>query len=374
MRRTLFSILLLMPFVAFGSGALRVSVPVSGKRLPAHIAEETAPPKLELLGVFEIPGTEEFQKTRVGGLSGLVWDESQKIFWAVSDDRGRVNEPRVYGFEFTPPAKGKEPAWKLAKVVTLKDPKSDPKNKKTVWDFEGIALLPWGNWLIVSEGDMNQKPRVNSRVMEFKLSGEFVRDYEVPADYLATPSGRQKTGPRNNFSFEGLAGHADGNHWVVASELGLLQDKGEVTRLLEYTQTEAWVLKPGREWFYPLSPASAGTGAPLVIGVSEVLHARDQEWWVMERGAGISVSGLTFRAELFRVELGTNQELTKTPLLNFGNMGAKFARNFEALSWGPTLPDGRRLLVVLSDNNLEKNEPTVFATFAVDWPKPVETE
>lgn len=359
--RGLPGILLLASLVAFAQP------PAATKRRPA----EEAPPKLELLHVFEVPGTEEFQKTRVGGLSGLVWDESQKTFWAVSDDRGRVNEPRVYGLEWTWPAKDGAAAWKIAKLVTLKDPKADPKKKKSVWDLEGIALLPWGNWLIVSEGDMNQKPRVNSRVMEFKLSGELVRDYELPADYLAPATGRQTTGPRNNFSFEGLAGHADGSRWVAASELGLVQDKGEATRFLEYVQTEAWVLKPGREWFYPLAPVVAvKAGRPLVTGVSEILHARGDEWWVLERGAGISVSGLTYNAALFRVELGSDQELKKTALLDLPARDARLARNFEAMSWGPALPDGRRLLVLLSDNNLEKNEPTVLAAFAVDWPEP----
>lgn len=344
------------------------------ERAPNQISDEgPVVPRLELLGVTEIPGTEEFAKTRIGGLSGVVYDESQNMWWAVSDDRGRVNEPRVYGLEMTLAAKGGAPTWKVAKVVTLKDSQTDPKKKKSVWDLEGIALLPWGNWLIVSEGDMNQKPRINSRVMEFKLTGEFVRDYEIPDDYLAPATGRQARGPRNNFSFEGLAAHADGTHWVVASELGLVQDQGEKTRLLEFSQTEAWVLKPAREWYYPLAAAKTEATKPtntLVTGVSEILFARDEDWWVLERGAGIGLKGLSFDVSIFAVNLGTNQEPAKTLISNVSLMEPKLARNFEAMAWGPKLPDGRDLLVLISDNNLEKNEPTVIASFAVTWPKP----
>jgi hypothetical protein len=346
------------------------------KRLPTQALP--TPPKFELLDVFEIPGTEVFGDSRVGGLSGLVWDASQKMFWAVSDDRGRVNEPRVYGLSLNIRPAGKDQKlpkleWKLLKKVLLKDPKADPKKKKAVWDFEGIALLPWGNWLIVSEGDMNQKPRVNSRVVEFKLSGDWVRDYDVPADYLAPLTGQQKIGPRNNFSFEGLSGSSVGDQWVVASELGLVQDKSEITRFLEYKQTEAWVLKPAREWIYSLAPvveakapvAKVDTGTKLVNGVSEILHAQGNDWWVLERAAAVSVSGLSFQAELFQVTLASSEELTKELVLRLPTTDSRLMRNFEALAWGPDLPDGRKLLVILSDNNLEKGEPTVFASFAV---------
>lgn len=375
-RKGLIAILLFAPLLAF-------AIVNSPKARGPNQVEDPAP-KLELIHVFEIPGTEEFQKTRVGGLSGLVWDESAKMFWAVSDDRGRVNEPRIYGLELSVPAKGKSLSWKIAKLITLTDPKSDPKSKKSVWDLEGIALLPWGDFLIVSEGDMNQKPRVNSRVMAFKPTGVFMRDFEVPAEYLAPATGQQKTGPRNNFSFEGLAAHAEGQMWVVASELGLVQDAGETTRFLEYTQTQPFVLKPGREWFYPLSPLNPEKKAsketlsktqPLITGVSEILHARGDEWWVLERGAGLSVSGISFSANLFRTELGSSQELKKNLLLDLAATDARLQRNFEAMAWGPNLPDGRRLLILMSDNNLEKKDPTVIAAFAVTWPEtPKETE
>lgn len=361
------------------------------KRLPSQTAP--TPPdiafKFELIDVFEIPGSEVFEDSRVGGLSGLVWDASQKMFWAVSDDRGRVNEPRVYGLSLNMKPAGpdskkaagsdfKSPKleWKLLKKVLLKNPKADPKKKKAVWDFEGIALLPWGNWLIVSEGDMNQKPRVNSRVVEFKLSGDLVRDYDVPADYLAPLMGQQKIGPQNNFSFEGLSASGAGDQWVVASELGLAQDKGEITRFLEYTQTEAWVLKPAREWVYPLTPLieakapapKTEPGTKLVTGVSEILHARGKDWWVLERAASVSMSGLSFHAEIFQVTLASSEQLTKERVLNLTVTDPRLTRNFEAMAWGPDLPDGRRLLVFLSDNNLEKAEPTVFASFAVSLP------
>jgi hypothetical protein len=46
--------------------------------------------------------------------------------------------------------------------------------------------------------------------------------------------------------------------------------------------------------------------------------------------------------------------------------GIDFAdANFEGMSFGPLLPDGRRSLVLVADNNFEADRPTLIAVFAV---------
>jgi len=42
--------------------------------------------------------------------------------------------------------------------------------------------------------------------------------------------------------------------------------------------------------------------------------------------------------------------------------------NGEGLCFGPMLPDGRRSLVLVSDNNFKPGEPTHFVAYAVDDP------
>lgn len=410
--------------------------------------------QIEFLQKIEFSGSETFEKTQVGGLSGVVWDSAQNILWTVSDDRGRVNEPRIYGFAlsgFEPQTKanGKGEAnkaktpvleLKLTKLIYLKDPKADPKKKSMILDLEGIALLPWGNFLVVNEGDMNQKPRVASRLMEFKTTGAYVRDYDLPADYAPPATGRQTRGPRNNFSFEGLAAANDRMVWVLGLEQGLLQDKnGQRTRLLEYTQPEAWVLKPAREWFYPLgmksesfkdgmanslndalaaalesAPPTSGSvpselkvnaktagklptdpllktadpqtvqrnppsstvatekneSEPFLTGLADLIHVVGDEWWVLERGVSFGLQGMRFHTDVFSVELRSSQELSKQKIFSLADIDPQLSRNFEGMTWGPDLPDGRKLLILLSDNNLQNQEPSVFAFFAVKFPPP----
>lgn len=405
------SVFMFVAFASWGSS-------LKPKRKPNEVPPK---PVVELLSIQEFSGDLEFEETRVGGLSGIVWDSTQNLFWVVSDDRGRINEPRVYGFQLnvTPTSATKSKSsgksanppttltldWKLQKVVLLKESKADVKKKKAVLDLEGISLLPWGHWLMVSEGDMNQKPRAQSRLMEFKLNGEWVRDYNLPEDYGAEKTGQQKKGPRNNFSFEALAQAGTESRWVIGTELGLLQDSGEKTRLLEFTQTEAWVLKPGREWFYPLAPikqgeqigtedssvrvaASSGVTSakpsaqqatqkmaqPLITGLSEILHVQNDVWWVLERSADLSLQGLGFQAEIYSVQLNSSQELQKELQVSLNAVDPRLEKNFEAMAWGPDLPDGRKLLVLVSDNNLEKSQTTVFATFGVKLPVVIEPE
>lgn len=46
--------------------------------------------------------------------------------------------------------------------------------------------------------------------------------------------------------------------------------------------------------------------------------------------------------------------------------GPNCPEKFEGLAFGPTLPDGRRLLIVTVDNDFKPNAPSLILAFAVD--------
>ncbi|MDE2506584.1 MAG: esterase-like activity of phytase family protein, partial [Planctomycetota bacterium] len=50
----------------------------------------------------------------------------------------------------------------------------------------------------------------------------------------------------------------------------------------------------------------------------------------------------------------------------FGLAGASFPEKVEGVAWGPDLADGRKLLVVSCDNDLNPRQDVVFWAFAVD--------
>ncbi|MNU08786.1 hypothetical protein D3C72_2549920 [compost metagenome] len=44
----------------------------------------------------------------------------------------------------------------------------------------------------------------------------------------------------------------------------------------------------------------------------------------------------------------------------------KSVDNFEALAWGPTLPDGKKTLLMMTDNNFNKTQKMELVVFAVE--------
>jgi hypothetical protein len=48
------------------------------------------------------------------------------------------------------------------------------------------------------------------------------------------------------------------------------------------------------------------------------------------------------------------------------NLAPTIAEKIEGLAWGPDLPDGRRVLYVISDNDLNPNLATQIYAFAID--------
>ena len=63
--------------------------------------------------------------------------------------------------------------------------------------------------------------------------------------------------------------------------------------------------------------------------------------------------------------LGSVRPVQKTLLLNLDTLGIPLD-NVEGMTIGPTLPDGRQSLVLVSDNNFAASQFTQFLLFALD--------
>jgi hypothetical protein len=63
-------------------------------------------------------------------------------------------------------------------------------------------------------------------------------------------------------------------------------------------------------------------------------------------------------------QLGTVRPVQKTLLLDLDTLGIPLD-NVEGMAFGPTLPDGRRSLILVSDNNFAATQFTQFLLFAV---------
>lgn len=331
---------------------------------------------LKKVASFEVTEGQVFEKTKVGGLSGLVFDPIENNWVAVSDDRGRINEPRFYRLDIQ-----SQPFAVQFKGVSFVHPSKKVDSwSKSIMDLEGVAPLPWGNFLISSEGDLNQKPRVNPSLFDVKPNGTVIRQFDLPKDFLPEPTGHQSKGIQNNRGPEGLTASADQKTLWVAMEDATYQEMLKLEKekkksderkiaIVQYEMQEAWIIKPTKNfWYQPTSQQKERTIE--VRGISEILWRHDHVIWVMERALEVSVSGMNHSVQIYEVDLDQvdkNQLLTKKLIFNANTVGNKSGvdskyeiPNFEGMAPGPMLKDGRQTVVLVSDNNFQKSVPTTF--------------
>ncbi len=344
---------------------------------------------LEYFGETSIKTGTEFKKTTIGGLSGMAF--SGDTLWALSDDRGKFGEPRFYGFDLK--ISGKSVSLNPKSVSFISGlPKTG--ERAAILDPEGLALLPSGDLLVSSEGDNNSKPREMPRIFRINPQGAWKADLPIPAKFLPESIGQQKQGVQNNLSFEGLSSSNDGKVLFASVETSLFQDyvageeeKGDWLRILKYEDKPEKGYQPVAEYAYRLDPLKDGHGGKEVFrGASEILAVSETKLIVLERGVRLLPKKIWANTiTLYLVDLAKGTDVSgvsklegakftgveKTKLVDFESdlgkkRGDKRVQNFEALAWGPKLPDGRRSLLIMSDNNFSKKEITELVVFAVE--------
>lgn len=348
-------------------------------------SEQSFSLSLEFIDAKILPTKEKISKSKIGGLSALYFDSQDEIMWAVSDDRGKASEPRIY--EFSLKVVAKHLAIEPKTVHFIK--RRDKGLLNTVLDMEGVAILPWGNFLISSEGDNNSKPRVAPELLDVKKDGTWVRSFQFPDKFIPEKTGKQSKGIRNNRGFEALTKSPVEEKYFLIQEESLLQDSQEdvgPVRILLYEVPEAWVIKPTKEFIY--LPAGADhedklktksrTG-PLELGgrVAEALAMSSTELLVLERTVALSAQGISYRCKIFLVELAGATDVSsvsslvgvdlnkvkvaqKRLILDLEELKEKLGgqiENFEGLAFGPEV-DKKKTILMVSDDNFKKSERT----------------
>jgi hypothetical protein len=122
----------------------------------------------------------------------------------------------------------------------------------------------------------------------------------------------------------------------------------------------------------PMRPLIPGSHADN--GISEVLMLDADRMLVLERayatGAGnslrlyeIDTRDATDVLAIDALAAGNHRPAAKTLVADFAQLGLSRLDNTEGMCWGPALPDGKRLLVVVSDDNFNPLQTTQFAAF-----------
>ena len=355
------------------AGAAACAAPLLGCGTPP--AAEGVP-RLRLLGQSTLAHRLRFQGTTVGGLSAIDFDPATGAWVVLSDDRSALNPARFYTLRLDVA----DPALRvdLQSVVTLRQADGQPYPPRRlggeVVDPEGLRLLPGGAGLLwTSEGD----PRLglHPSLHQAGLDGVQVRAFE-------TPRMLQFPGPRQNHTFEGLALAPDaGTAWVAME--GALEQDGALPKVgtpgapCRITAFDVAAGRAVRQIAYvpdaiphrPLIP-----GGIAGNGISEILMIDAHRMLVLERAysLGIVTSLRLYEIDtreasdtlaMAKLEPGGFRPAAKALVADFARLPLLRTDNTEGMTWGPTLPNGRRTLVVVSDDNFNPLQVTQFAAF-----------
>lgn len=251
------------------------------------------------------------------------------------------------------------------------------------FDPEGVRISRSGTLWISDE--------YGPWIDEFSREGRRVKHLRPPAGFLsphpsADPKQEQlaKSGRQPNRGMEGLAISPDGSKLYGIMQSPLFQDgavdasgkrKGANIRILEIEPATG----KSRQFLYVLSAPSHG--------VNELLAVDDHQFLVLERD-GKSGAAAKNRS-LFLIDIqdatdiggieslpadgvpeGVNAVAKKSFLdfndRRFGLSGSSMPEKIEGLAFGSDLPDGRRLLIVTTDNDLKADAASMFWAFAIE--------
>src|SRR5687767_2568139 len=336
-------------------------------------------------GAVTVPIDHTVDGTLVGGLSGIDYDPAADLWYLISDDKSDKNPARLYTAKLAFD-KASFVSVEIEHAVTLLQADGQPyPNARTggdVPDPESIRRDPeTGNLWWTSEGDrkLGLSPFLRVAAPDGKQAGV------IPTPDIFTMNKDQEIGPRHNLGFEGLSFAPDGKSVWLTMESALYQDgpiatpsAGAIARLTRLDR-DGKVLA---QYAYPLDPIQAvPTGKNGDNGVSEILALDDTHALVLERSGVEGADGIwKLHIRIYAIDTTGATDIAAVPSLASANYIpatkglvidlAKTAAvgrvdNIEGMSWGPVLADGKRSLVLVSDNNFNPAQITQFLAFEV---------
>ncbi|KKB44100.1 esterase-like activity of phytase family protein [Bacillus thermotolerans] len=344
---------------------------------------------LRFLGEQRLPYNLTFEGTTVGGLSGIRYDEKNDEWLMISDDRSNLQPARFYTGKLDYGLNGFR-SVQITSMEYMKQPDGSlyPSQAEyeaqggDVPDLESISLDPKTDTIwYTSEGDRSLG--LDPFIRQATRKGDHLSTLPLPDEFHMSPD--EESGPRNNAVFEGSTFSADGESLWVAMEGPLYEDgaaptveNGGFSRITQYDR-QGNVLA---QYAYPMDaiPAAPGPGKHADNGVTEILAVNKHTFLVLER-AGVQAADGSFSNYIRLYEMNIPgasdiqnldslqderfKPVKKRLVLDLNTLNLPKLDNIEGLSWGPTLENGNRSLVLVSDNNFNSTQVTQFLAFEV---------
>jgi hypothetical protein len=347
---------------------------------------------LTFIDEFSLPHKMDFNGTTVGGLSGIDYVAKDKVYHLICDDRSDINPLRYYTLKIKLSKRGIDTV-QFVKVTSFlqRNGQHYPSRKQNFFgtpDPEAIRYNTKDKMIVwSSEGERtvrnNQTVLTNPSINVSGKDGKFIDTFALPLNMHMKAS---EKGPRNNGVFEGLTFTPDFKKLYVSVEepiyedgprAGLFDSSGWI-RIICYDVATRMPLAQYAYQIDPVAQEPISTGLFTVNGVSEILAINDWQLLVVERS--FSTGRLSNNIRVYLVDLREAEDvkdivslkkypsqkvLQKKLLLNMDRLG-RLIDNIEGVTFGPVLPNGKRSLIFVSDDNFSPNQKTQFLLFEVD--------
>ncbi|WP_017655140.1 esterase-like activity of phytase family protein [Fortiea contorta] len=342
---------------------------------------------IEFIGQATFPTGLSFQKTQLGGLSGITYDAKNNLYYAISDDRSEKAPARFYTLKIDL-SKGtlKDSDVVPVGVTTLLNDNGKKFSPGTS-DTEGIAFTSKETIFVSSEGDAAQL--INPFIKEFSISsGQVITTLPIPDKFLPDKNGKQ--GIRNNLAFESLTITPDEKQLFTATENALIQDgqaaQPKISTPCRILQYNLLTNQPEKEYLYPTEPITPlfnltgkyASGLPDFIALDNQGNFLSIERAFTGLGFAISLFEISLADaddihninSLLAVDIKTIKPVQKKKLLDLGTIPAPLD-NIEGLTLGAKLPDGQPTLILVSDNNFNRLQRTQILAFKLKIESPL---
>jgi hypothetical protein len=352
--------------------------------------------QLNYIGQSIFPTSTTYQGTMVGGLSGITYNPNLNEYYIISDDRSQINPARFYTATIDPTkfnVTGINSGVTFTGVTTLLQSNNQPFPTNSL-DPEGIALFNGNSVFVSSEGEVSADRIINPFVNKFDLTtGQQNQSLPIPNQFIPAPNSiPTSSGVRNNLALESLTITPNQRYLFTASENALVQDgplatlsNGSPSRIVQYDLTTG---KAIAQFLYntdpvalPPKPANAFNTNGLVDLLA--LDNTGKNFLALERsfsaGATGTPGGTGNTVKIYQVSLAGSTDISgdfsidgvsgiipaqKSLLLDLTTLDIPID-NIEGITFGSTLPNGDRSLVLVSDNNFSVTQFTQFLAFQV---------
>jgi hypothetical protein len=318
--------------------------------LTAVVTRSAQEPTTSVLGWYDLPKDDQ----RSQEVSGLTWDPESATLYGITDDAPRIVRLNT-GEDFRSVSFGE------TITVTVPD----------LWDGEAIARTSTSFFITNENGP---------HIYELDHTGQLVSWVPVPGHFNRI---------RPNQSLESLTIADDGRYVFTANEQALDGDgpratveAGTVVRIVRFDRATQDTL----EWAYETDPVFA-SGEGGDNGVAELAALSASDLLVLERSfvpnignsiriyrvslaeptnifeLGVLSSDTPVVAKTLVVDLATLPDTDFPPTLQ--PQPNRVLDNFEGLALGPVLPDGRRVIFLISDDNKRTTQIPRLLTLAV---------